>query len=332
MAKGMNIERKINVIIDCDPGVDDCAAIALSFYDEVMNIRLITTVCGNLGLDVVTRNMLHLATLFKRKDIPIAAGADKAMFRVSPDASFIHQSTGMGGYIPPKTVKHKVIEQDAVEAMYETIKKYKNDIVIIGLGPHTNIATLIKLHPDVVSMVNRIYTEGCNPYSSNKTTRWSQYISFNASSDPEAVQIVLESGIPITYVNSSMGRELANFTEEEVYSMAEINDVGKFLCAMYSGYWEHNYPDRRVATNDTCAVLSLRFPQLFKTRKVKFEINTTDEPGKTTIIPYKKGNVDFVYKVNKRRMHEYFFRAIKKLDFIKIKGIDKQLTHKQKVW
>ena len=319
MAKGLNIERKTNVIIDCDPGVDDCAAIALSFYDEVMNIRLITTVCGNLGLDIVTRNILHLTELFKRTDIPIAMGAEKALFRVSPDASFIHQSTGMGGYIPPKTVKHKPIEMDAVEAMYETIKQYKNDIVIIALGPHTNIATLIKTHPDVVGMINHIYTEGCNPYNPNKTTRWSQYISFNASSDPEAVHIVLESGIPITYVNSSMGRELSSFTEQEVYDMAKINDVGKFLSKMYSGYWEHGYPDRRVATNDTCAVMSMRFPQMFKTKKVKFEINTTDMPGKTTIVPYKKGNVNFVYGVNKKRMHKYFFAAIKKLDFIKIK-------------
>jgi non-specific riboncleoside hydrolase len=44
--------KKVNCIIDCDPGVDDCVAIALSLYDRIMDIKLITTVNGNLDLKV----------------------------------------------------------------------------------------------------------------------------------------------------------------------------------------------------------------------------------------------------------------------------------------
>ena len=148
--------KKINCIIDTDPGVDDCVAIALSLFDEMMDIKLITTVNGNLDLEIVTRNMMHLLEKFKRTDIPVAKGATKALCRVSPNASFIHQKTGMGGYNPPETVKTKPIEKDAIEAMYETIKEHKNDIVLISLGPHTNLGTLIKTHPDVKDMVSHI--------------------------------------------------------------------------------------------------------------------------------------------------------------------------------
>lgn len=310
--------RKINVIIDCDPGVDDTAAIGLSFYDEVMDIKLITTVCGNLDLDTVTRNMLHVAELFNKTDIPIAAGATKAMFRTSPDASFIHQQEGLGGYIPPEIVKNKVIKKDAVEAMYEVIKANANNISIVELGPHTNLGTLIKLHPDVVGMINRIYTEGCAPYGQHGQGKWKHYVSFNASSDPEALSIVLKSGIPITYVPSRMGRETTFFTEKQVNSLTSINDVGKFLHKMYSGYWEHGYTDRRIATNDTCAVMALRYPQLFKTKKMKFEVDLEEIPGRTFITPYKKGNVDFITKVNVKQLHKLYFEAVKKLDFIKI--------------
>ena len=310
--------RKINVIIDCDPGVDDTAAIALSLYDEVMDIKLITTVCGNLSLQKVTRNILHIAELFKRTDIPIAMGADKAMFRVSPDATFIHQKEGMGGYLPPPEVNHKPIKTDAIEAMYKVIKENAGDIVIIALGPQTNIGTLIKLHPDVVGMITRIYTEGCAPYGQHGQGRWKHYVSFNASTDPEALSIVLKSGIPITYVPSRMGREVTYFKEHEVYDLALINDVGRLLSRMYTGYWEHGYTDRRAATNDTCAVMALRFPQLFKTKKVKFEVDLEEIPGRTFITPYKKGNVDFITKVNVKKLHELYFKAVEKLDFIKI--------------
>ncbi len=309
--------KKINCIIDCDPGVDDCVAIALSLYDRIMDIKLITTVNGNLDLNIVTRNALHLLEKFKRADIPVAMGAEKPMGKSMPNAAFIHQSNGMGGYVPPKEVKTKPIEKRAVDAMYEVIKKHKNDIVLISLGPHTNIGQLIKEHPDVKDMVNHIYCEGCAPYKENSKKRWDTYISFNASFDALAMKIVVESGIPLTIIPSQMGREFANFNEKEVFEIRELNDVGRFFFEMYNQYWEHNYSDRRIATNDTCAVLALREPSLFKTKKAIIKVNTTEMYGRTDFEFTKKGHVNFVYKINKKKMHNCFFNAIKKLDRFK---------------
>ena len=309
--------KKINCIIDTDPGVDDTAAIALSLYDAVMDIKLITTVTGNLDLHTVTRNTLHVLEKFKRTDIPVAMGALAPMGQSMPNASFIHQKSGMGGYNPPEKVKTKPIEKSAVEAMYEVIKQHQKDISIIMLGPHTNVGQLIKDHPDVVDMINHIYCEGCAPFGLKGEGRWIDYISFNASFDAEAMKIVMECGIPITIIPSRMGRELANFNELEVFEIRELNDVGKFLFEMYSEYWEHNYEDRRIATNDTCAVLALREPKLFKTKKAKVKVNTTDMYGRTDFEFTKKGHVNYVYKINKKKMHACFFKAIKKLDNFK---------------
>ncbi len=310
-------EKKINCIIDCDPGVDDTAAISLSLYDDVMDIKLITTLAGNLDLNTVTRNALHVLEKFNRTDIPLAMGARKSMGKQMPDASFIHQRSGMGGYNPPETVETKPIEIPAVEAMFEVIKKYKNNISIIGLGPHTNLGTLIKTHPEVVGMIDHIYCEGCAPYEKKGEGKWANYISFNASYDAVAMDIVMNSGIPITIIPSRMGRELANFTEEEVLKIKEINDVGRFFFEMYSQYWEHGYEDRRIATNDTCACLALRCPSLFKTKKATVKVYTGDMYGRTDFHFTRKGYINYVYKLNKKKMHEYFFNAIKKLDNFK---------------
>lgn len=306
--------KKINCIIDCDPGVDDAVAISLSLYDSVMDIKLITTVNGNLDLNTVTRNAIHILEKFKRTDIPVAMGAEVPMGQSMPNASFIHQVNGMGGYTPPKTVKTQPIEKNAVEAMYEVIKENKNNISIVSLGPHTNVGTLIKTHPDVVGMINHIYCEGCSAYNHKVEKNWKTYISFNASFDAEALKIVVESGIPITIVPSRMGRELANFNEKEVFEIRELNDVGRFFFEMYNQYWEHNYEDRRIATNDTCAILALREPSLFKTKKAFVKVNTTDMYGRTDFEFTKKGHINYVYKVNKKKMHDCFFKAIKKLD------------------
>lgn len=312
--KEIKTSKKINCIIDCDPGVDDVVAIALSLYDSVMDIKLVTTVNGNLDISTVTRNVLHILELFKRTDIPVAKGAEKPMGKSMPNASFIHQKNGMGGHVPPETVETKPIDKTAVEAMYDVIKQHPKDIVIISLGPHTNVGQLIKDHPDVVDMVNHIYCEGCSAYGMKMENKWANYISFNASFDAIAMKIVVESGIPITIVPSRMGRDLANFNEKEVFEIREINDVGRFFFEMYNQYWEHNYEDRRIATNDTCAVLNCREPRLFKTKKCVINVNTDDMYGRTDFTFTKKGHINYVYKVNKKKMHQCFFRAIKKLD------------------
>lgn len=318
----MKNPQKIICIIDTDPGVDDAAAVILSLYDDLMDIRLLTSVNGNLDTNTVTRNLLHLLEKFNRPDIYVAKGAERPMKREPKDAIFIHQKDGMGNYTPPATTKLKPMKYSAVAAMYDMVKRYQGNIAIIGLGPSTNIGELILKHPDVVGMISHIYLEGCAAYGDKIEGKWKNYISFNCSSDPEALKIVMESGIPITIVASRMGRELANFTEEEVYKIRDINDTGRFIYQMYSGYWEPAYEDRRIATNDTCGVLAMRFPKLFKTKKAFVEVDLDEKPGRTIFHWNKKGNVEYVYKVNRKKLHKYYFSAVKKLDRFKFKFDD----------
>lgn len=310
--------KKFNCIIDTDPGVDDTVALVLALFDNNIDVKLITTVNGNLNLDTVTRNALHVLEKFNKTNIPLAKGASKALKRSSVDAKFIHQSEGMGYYVPPKTVKTKPIEIDAVEAMYKTILDNKNDINIVALGPHTNLAKLIIAHPDVVNMVNNIYCEGCAPYGHKTEGKWINYVSFNVSSDPEAFKIVIESGIPISIIPSRMGREMANFNEEQVYKIRDFNDTGKFFFGMYSGYWEPNYPDRRIATNDTCAVLLMTNPKIFKTKKAVFTVDTDEKPGKTMVKFSRRGTVKYAYKINRKQFDTVFFENLEKTNSVKL--------------
>ncbi|MCR5553779.1 MAG: nucleoside hydrolase [bacterium] len=305
--------KKIAVIIDTDPGVDDIAALACSLYDDKMDIKLITTVSGNKDINIVTRNCMFALELMKKTDIPVVRGSGRALLRISPDASYIHQNDGMGGFTPPKEVKTQPISKNVVSEMFKVVKANAKNIVIIALGPMTNIAKLIKKHPEVTKMINHIYTEGCSSLSTS-SERWQNHKSFNVRTDPEAVEIVINSGIPITYVPSEMGREKANFSEKEVEKISKINYVGKFIGQMFSNYWEPGYKDKRIATNDSCAVLSFRFPDLFETIRVDMHVNTSDNPGHTIITPNPNGKIEYCVKVDKKEMHNRYFTAIKKLD------------------
>ena len=111
------LDNKIyKVIIDTDPGVDDAACLIYAFFDENIDIKLLTSVVGNTSLDKTTRNLLHLMDIFDI-DIPVARGASKAMARESINAEFIHQKEGLGGYEPTGEVTRKLLDIDAIEAM-----------------------------------------------------------------------------------------------------------------------------------------------------------------------------------------------------------------------
>ena len=155
--------KKFKVIIDTDPGVDDAACLVYMLNDKDLDIKLITTVAGNIKIETATRNMLHLLDIFN-KDIPVAQGATKAMFRTSPYAENIHQKEGLGGYTPPQTTSHKPFSDDAVEEIYKVLKEGDGDIVPIVLGPQTNIGLLIQKYPDIVSKIPRIIFMGGSPF------------------------------------------------------------------------------------------------------------------------------------------------------------------------
>lgn len=306
-------KKNFKVIIDTDPGVDDSACLILTLTDNDVDVKLITTVSGNVSLQKSTRNALHLLDLLKI-DVPVAKGAIKALTRVSPNAEFIHQKEGLGGYIPPKTTLRKPIKEDAVEIMYKILKEGDGDIAIMELAPHTNLGKLLQKHPDIIEKIPCIYFEGGSPYG---VPGFPDHISFNISSDPEAFKIVLDSHIPLKMIPSDMGRRKGHLDEKFVEKLKNTNQVGNFLYQMYSKYWEPNFPDKRIATNDTCVYFLMKYPKLFKTVKCDINVDTEEEIGKTYINFNNNGNVEMAVEVNQKKLLKLIYKKIKKLNKIK---------------
>ena len=90
-----NIKNKI--IIDTDPGIDDAIALAIASYSENIDLKLVTTVSGNVNIDNVTNNTVKLFS-FYGKNIPIAKGAATPLIRKPKDASSVHGKTGLEGF------------------------------------------------------------------------------------------------------------------------------------------------------------------------------------------------------------------------------------------
>ena len=306
--------KRYKVIIDTDPGVDDAACLIYAFFDEFIDIKLLTSVVGNTSLAKTTRNLLHLMDLFN-VEIPVARGAGKAMTRESINAEFIHQKEGLGGYIPSNKILSTIMEVDAIEAMYQVLMQGDGDIIPLVLGPQTNIGILLSKHPDVIKKIPKIVFMGGSPFGNPD---YPDHISFNISSDPEAFKIVLDSKIPLVMVPSDVGRRKAHLSEDFVNGLAQMNDAGKLIAKMYSKYWEPNYPDKRIATNDTLALFALVYPKMFTFEKVSVSVDLKDSPGKTFVEFDGKGNVLFIKDVDRDAFLNLLISDIKKLKDIKV--------------
>src|SRR6478672_2726194 len=67
--------------IDTDPGVDDSMAILFAFASPEVQIEGLSTVFGNVGVDLTTKNALRLVELAGHPEIPVARGVDKSLLR-----------------------------------------------------------------------------------------------------------------------------------------------------------------------------------------------------------------------------------------------------------
>lgn len=311
------MNEKIKVIVDTDPGVDDCIALMFFMFNERFDVKLITTVSGNRPIEINSRNCLHLLEKFGQTTIPVAIGAKKPMKRERKDASFIHAKTGMGKYEPKDPSTIKPIKEDAVEAMYKVIMENKNEITICEMSPHTNLGMLFTKHPDCIPYIKQIVFEGASPYGYKGIK---PHISFNASSDPEAMKIVLDSGVDIVIIPSEMGRLHTFLDEKQVYEIKNLNHVGEFVFEMFEAYWEPGYEDKRIAMNDSCIYFYLCDPKMFKTKRTNIEIDLDEYPGKMVMDFDKHGKYKILMKGSKKKCFAHLYNLIKQLDNVEFQA------------
>lgn len=310
--------KKQKIIIDTDPGVDDTTALIFAINNDNLDIKLISTVSGNIPVSTATRNACFLLDLFN-KDIPVIKGAARPLFRPVHHATFLHGVQGLGGYNPPKDTSHKPIKGDVADKMYKIITDNPNEITLFVLGPHTNVAKLIAKYPDVCPLVKQVVFMGGCPYG---IEGFPNHDSFNLKCDPEAVEIVLNSGIPLKMLPSHIGRYKVGLSTKEVEKISKTNSVGKFLSVTYKGYLEPNLLAQGlhvVATNDASALFCYLYPEMFITKKANLTIDKKDNPGRTYVNFCKNGHMEIVTDVDAKKFKAQFFDTLKKLKNYEIK-------------
>lgn len=246
------------VIIDTDPGIDDALAIAIALFAPELDVKLITTVAGNVGLDLVTHNALRLLKYFGKEEIPVAKGAAEPLVRPFSDASSVHGKTGMEGFDFPEPTQ-SVLEENAVDAMRRVLMNSEEKITLLPIGPLTNIALLLKTYPEVKDKIREIVLMGGSAGRGNKGVM----SEFNIVSDPEAAYIVFHSGVKLTMVGLDVGLK-ALVLPEDSETIRDMNKTGKMAYCLFKKYRGGSF-NTGLKMYDASAVAYLLRPDLFTT-------------------------------------------------------------------
>ncbi|MGW0331654.1 nucleoside hydrolase [Streptomyces sp. NPDC003011] len=185
--------QPIPVIIDCDTGVDDALALLFAVRHPGLDLRAVTCVAGNTDVDGVVRNTLTVLEQAGAPGIPVARGAERPLIERVRTARHVHGEDGMGDLGLPAPTRTPV-DVDAVTLLRREILACPRPVTLIPMAPLTNIALLLRTHPEVVRNIERIVFMGGAVATGNATP----VAEFNVWHDPEAAAVLLTAGVPIT--------------------------------------------------------------------------------------------------------------------------------------
>lgn len=304
--------KKIKVIIDTDPGVDDTTALFFALTEPKLDIKLVCTCAGNATLEQTTRNVCHIMDLLEN-NTPVAKGVSERLSKSEEYAHHIHGVEGMGNYMPPKSTKTKPIKKDCIDAIYEILKENPKQVTYFVFGPHTNLANLFIKYPDSKNLIKKIIMMGGAP-GGIKTNP--NYASFNIRTDIPAFAYTAQCGLPIILCPSRLGREVTHFTEEQVGIIKNSNQIGNFFELTYQTYWEPGYDEKVLSCCDLTTLYYVLTPRLYKTKKAHLKLSS--QTGKIDAIYNRKGNFEIIEDVNRKKFQKIIFKKLKAFDSIKI--------------
>ena len=202
---------------------------------------------------------------FGRSEIPVAMGAKQPLIRPQVIAAYAHGESGLGTAVLPKAEKQPDV-LDAVSFIKKVLEESEEQITLVPTGPLTNIAILLKAYPHIKNKIKEIVLMGGGAFGGN----YNAAAEFNIYADPEAAQIVFNSGVKLVMCGLDVTLK-ATVTPEDIDTIRAIgNKAGDFIAEaveFYMAMYKRNPNFTGCAIHDAVTITYLIAPELIKTRQ-----------------------------------------------------------------
>ena len=304
--------NKTPTIFDTDPGIDDAFALSFLHKSDVFDVKMLSSVAGNVKLAYTTRNLQGLAYAMDWQ-VPIYKGLDKAILGKQILAEEFHGVNGLLGYTFNDEELAVLKNQSAIKAMAKVLEENKKTL-IIAVGPLTNIASLILSRPDLKEKISEITIMGGAVGMGNVTSN----AEFNIYADPEAASIVFKSGIKINMLGLNVTTKTSyNLDMHEKFKKSD-KKINKILSEIMDIRIKQAGSEENYTTymHDTLAVMYHTNPEIFKSQMLHMDVETKGEftRGMTVadlrINSTASKNINFVSDIDKEKFKEIFIKTL----------------------
>ena len=262
---------KRKIIIDTDTASDDAVAILMAHRYPDVEVLAVTVVSGNMRVEDGSRNARYTVELCGAQT-PVHGGCARPLLREPVHAYWYHGPDGMGGMNYPEPNLREA-NSHAVDALIENIRAHAHEVMLVTLGPLTNVATALVRAPELAQMVSRCVVMGGAANVVGNVTPAAEY---NIWCDPEAARIVFRSGMNLEMVGWEVGRGNAALTETEIARVYAMNTpYAKFAmdCNVHALHLAKNWQgDPGMTLHDPTAMAVALDPTISK-RSGKFRVD-----------------------------------------------------------
>jgi len=260
------------MILDCDPGHDDALAILLAASHPAIDLLAITTVAGNQTMEKCTINARRICSAAGITDVPIAKGAAEPLLGTLHIGEYVHGVSGLDG---PEWGEPTVgvSSESAVELIVRLLREHPEPITLVPVGPLTNIALVLKSHPELKPKIREIVLMGGSTERGNDTP----YAEFNIKVDPEAADIVFRSGVQVTMVGLNVTHQALAVPEvlERLSGLGtRMGDLCVELLTFFSASYLRTWGFTSPPLHDAVAVARVIDPTLVECIPVPVVIET----------------------------------------------------------
>ena len=279
------------LIIDCDPGKDDAVALLLAFASPEFDLLAITTVAGNVGLELTSRNALRICEVAGRGDMAVHAGCPRPILKPLGTAIRVHGEDGLAGAsLPdPMMTLHPV---HAVDFLVESLMASGGDITVAALGPLTNLALAIIKQPAIIPRLREIVLMGGAMARGNVTP----HAEFNIFTDPHAAAVVFGAGAPLTMIGLDVTHQ-AIATPRRVRAIAAIERPAAAAVARMLTLDLERRPGG-APLHDPCVIAYLLAPELFSGEAMAVTVETADGERLGQTVATAPGNINVIKQID----------------------------------
>ncbi len=268
------------IILDCDPGVDDAVAIMLALASPEIALLGITCVAGNVGVERTSSNAARICALMGRSDVPVLRGCKATLLGEPMRQAVVHGKDGLGD-IGIASALARPAPGNAVDFLIgKVMDAPAAEITLCVIGPMTNVATAFRREPRLPGRLERLVFMGGAAFGPGNTTEAAE---FNIRCDPDAAQAVLDAGIETTMFGLDVTRKMR--IDAAALSSLEAgrpDSPARIAHRLLSAYGRKD-----PSLHDPCVIAHLIDPALFTGASGRISVECTDAMnlGQTRLVP-----------------------------------------------